>query len=397
MLKGKEIVVGITGGIAAYKAAYIVSRLKKEQARVTVVMTRMAQEFVTPLTFQSLTANMVITDLVMTPKQWEIEHIALAKKADIVLIAPATANFIDKCAAGIADDFLSTLVLATKAPILVCPAMNKNMYENQLVQENIQKLAKRKMTIIEPETGRLACGDEGAGRLAGEEKILDAIRSILIPHADFQDKTILITAGPTQEPLDAIRFISNRSSGKMGYALAREAALRGAEVILVTGPTTLIPPKEATVIHVQTALEMYEQVLAHYQEADIVIAASAVGDFRPRNLVPGKIKKKNQLNLALIVNPDILQELGKRKKKQLLVGFAAESSNLEINARKKMKAKSLDLIIANKIEDGFSKNTNKVILLWGKNGRKALPVLPKEKVAKEILDKISAYRIEIKR
>ncbi|MDD5258729.1 MAG: bifunctional phosphopantothenoylcysteine decarboxylase/phosphopantothenate--cysteine ligase CoaBC [bacterium] len=390
MLKGKEIVVGITGGIAAYKAAYIVSRLKKEQAGVTVVMTRMAQEFVTPLTFQSLTANQVITDLVMTPKQWEIEHIALAKKADIVLIAPATANFIDKCAAGIADDFLSTLVLATKAPILICPAMNKNMYENQLVQENIQKLAKRKITIIEPETGRLACGDEGAGRLAGEERILAAIRSILVPHADFQDKTILITAGPTQEPLDDIRFISNRSSGKMGYALAREAALRGAEVILVTGPTTLTPPKEATVINVQTALEMYEQVLAHYQAADIVIAASAVGDFRPRNLVSGKIKKKNKLNLELIGNPDILQELGKRKKKQLLVGFAAESGNLEVNARKKMQAKGLNLIIANKIKDGFSKNTNKVILLWGKNGRKALPVLPKEKVAKEILDKISA-------
>ncbi len=389
MLKGKEIVVGITGGIAAYKSAYIVSRLKKEQANVTVVMTKMAQEFVTPLTFQSLTANPVITDLVMTPKQWEIEHIALAKKADIVLIAPATANFIDKCSAGIADDFLSTLVLATKAPILICPAMNKNMYENQLVQENIQKLMKRKMTIIEPETGRLACGDEGAGRLASEEKILTAIRSILIPHADFQDKTILVTAGPTQEPLDAIRFISNRSSGKMGYALAREAARRGAEVILVTGPTILTPPKEATVIRVQTALEMYEQVMAHYQEADIVIAASAVGDFRPRKLVPGKIKKKSKLNLELIGNPDILQELGKRKKKQILVGFAAESHDLQANARKKMRAKNLDLIIANKIEDGFNRNTNKVIMLWGKNGRKALPVLPKEKVAKEILDKIS--------
>ncbi|MDD5131341.1 MAG: bifunctional phosphopantothenoylcysteine decarboxylase/phosphopantothenate--cysteine ligase CoaBC [bacterium] len=388
MLKGKEIVVGITGGIAAYKAAYIVSRLKKEQARVTVVMTKMAQEFVTPLTFQSLTANQVITELVMTPKQWEIEHIALAKKADLVLIAPATANFIDKCAAGIADDFLSTLVLATKAPIMICPAMNKNMYENQLVQENIRKLAKRKMIIIDPETGRLACGDEGAGRLAGEEKILAAIRSILIPHADFQDKTVLITAGPTQEPLDAIRFISNRSSGKMGYALAREAAIRGADVILVTGPTSLIPPKEATVIHVRTALEMYEKVLSHYPAADIVIAASAVGDFRPRNLVPGKMKKKSRLNLALIGNPDILQELGKRKKKQLLVGFAAESSQLLANARKKMRAKNLDLIIANKIEDGFNKDTNKVLLLWGQKGRKALPVLPKEKVAKEILDKI---------
>ena len=388
MLKGKEIVVGITGGIAAYKAAYIVSRLKKEQARVTVVMTKMAQEFVTPLTFQSLTANQVITELVMTPKQWEIEHIALAKKADLVLIAPATANFIDKCAAGIADDFLSTLVLATKAPIMICPAMNKNMYENQLVQENIRKLAKRKMIIIDPETGRLACGDEGTGRLAGEEKILAAIRSILIPHADFQDKTVLITAGPTQEPLDAIRFISNRSSGKMGYALAREAAIRGADVILVTGPTSLIPPKEATVIHVRTALEMYEKVLSHYPGADIVIAASAVGDFRPRNLVPGKMKKKSRLNLALIGNPDILQELGKRKKKQLLVGFAAESSQLLANARKKMCAKNLDLIIANKIEDGFNKDTNKVLLLWGQKGRKALPVLPKEKVAKEILDKI---------
>lgn len=388
MLKGKEIVVGITGGIAAYKAAYIVSRLKKEQANVTVVMTRMAQEFVTPLTFQSLTANQVITDMVMTPKKWEIEHIALAKKADLVLIAPATANFIDKCAAGIADDFLSTLVLATKAPIMICPAMNKNMYENQLVQENIKKLAKRQMTIIEPETGRLACGDEGAGRLAGEEKIITAIRSILIPHADFQDKTILITAGPTQEPLDAIRFISNRSSGKMGYALAREAAKRGAEVILVTGPTILVPPKEATVHQVQTALEMYEQVLAHFQEADIVIAASAVGDFRPKSMAPGKIKKKNKLNLALIGNPDILQELGKRKKNKFLVGFAAESSNLLANARGKLRAKNLDLIIANKIEDGFNKDTNKVLLLWGKNGRKALPVLPKEKVAKEILDKI---------
>lgn len=388
MLKGKEIVVGITGGIAAYKTASIVSRLKKEQANVTVVMTKMAQEFITPLTFQSLTANQVITDLVMTPKQWEIEHIVLAKKADVILIAPATANFIDKCAAGIADDFLTTIVLAAKAPIVICPAMNKNMYENPLVQENIRKLVKRKMLFVEPETGRLACGDEGAGRLASEDIILAKINSILIPDADFQGKTILITAGPTQEPIDAIRYITNRSSGKMGYALAREAASRGAEVILVTGPTHLVPPKEATVIQVKTALDMYEKVMSQYQDADIIIATSAVGDFRPARVTQGKIKKKESLNLYLIGNPDILLELGKRKKGQLLVGFAAESDNLPANARKKLKDKNLDLIVANKVEDGFAKDTNKVVLLWDKNGRKALPVLPKEKVAKEILDKI---------
>jgi phosphopantothenoylcysteine decarboxylase / phosphopantothenate---cysteine ligase len=388
VLKGKEIVVGITGGIAAYKAAYIVSRLKKDQANVTVVMTKMAQEFITPLTFQSLTANQVITDMVMTPKQWEIEHIALAKKADLILIAPATANFIDKCAAGIADDFLTTLVLAAKAPLVICPAMNKNMYENPLVQENIRKLVKRKMLFVEPETGRLACGDEGAGRLAGEEKILAKINSILIPDADFQGKTILITAGPTQEPIDAIRYITNRSSGKMGYALAKEAASRGAEVILVTGPTHLVPPKEATVIQVQTALDMYEKVIDQYQKADIIIATSAVGDFRPAKITRGKIKKMDSLNLSLIGNPDILLELGKRKKGQVLVGFAAESDDLLLNARKKLKAKNLDLIVANKVEDGFAKDTNKVTLLWAKGGRKDLPVLTKEKVAKEILDKI---------
>ncbi len=388
MLKGKEIVVGITGGIAAYKTASIVSRLKKEQANVTVVMTKMAQEFITPLTFQSLTANQVITDLVMTPKKWEIEHIALAKRADLILIAPATANFIDKCAAGIADDFLTTLVLAARAPLVICPAMNKNMYENPLVQENIRKLAKRKMFFVEPETGRLACGDEGAGRLASEEKILAKINSILIPHADFQGKTILITAGPTQEPIDAIRYITNRSSGKMGYALAKEAASRGAAVILVTGPTHLVPPKEATVIQVQTALDMYEKVMGRRQAADIIIATSAVGDFRPAKIASGKIKKMDGLNLSLIINPDILLELGKRKKGQVLVGFAAESDNLLANARKKLKAKNLDLIVANKVEDGFAKDTNKVTLLWAKAGRKALPLLTKEKVAKEILDKI---------
>ncbi|MBI5555190.1 MAG: bifunctional phosphopantothenoylcysteine decarboxylase/phosphopantothenate--cysteine ligase CoaBC [Elusimicrobia bacterium] len=388
MLKGKEIVVGITGGIAAYKTASVVSRLKKEQANVTVVMTKMAQEFITPLTFQSLTANQVITDLVMTPKQWEIEHIALAKKADVILIAPATANFIDKCAAGIADDFLTTLILAAKAPILICPAMNKNMYENPLVQENIRKLIKRKMLLVEPETGRLACGDKGAGRLASAEKILAKINSILMPDADFQGKTILITAGPTQEPIDAIRYITNRSSGKMGYALAREAASRGAEVILVTGPTHLVPPKEATVIQVQTALDMYEKVMGQCQEADIIIAASAVGDFRPVKVTQGKIKKKESLNLSLVGNPDILLELGKRKKGQLLVGFAVESDNLLVKARKKLKAKNLDLIVANKVENGFAKDTNKVTLLWALAGQKVLPVLPKEKVAKEILDKI---------
>ena len=390
MLSGKEIVVGITGGIAAYKAAYIVSRLKKEKAGVTVVMTKMAREFVTPLTFESLSARQVISDMVMTPKQWEIEHIALAKKADAVVIVPATANFIDKCAAGIADDFLGTLVLATKAPILICPAMNTNMYENKVVQESIARLKKRGFLFIEPESGRLACGDEGAGRLAGEDKILAKIKETIMPGADYDGRTILITAGPTQEPLDAIRFITNRSSGKMGYALAREAANRGARVILVSGPTNLALPKGVEVVAVKTALQMYEKVMDQFPASDIVIASSAVGDFRPAKPVSGKIKKKNALNLELIANPDILKELGKRKKKQLLIGFAAESRDLETNARAKLKAKNLDLIIANKIADSFAKDTNKATLIF-KNGRKVtLPLLAKDKLAKEILDNIKS-------
>jgi phosphopantothenoylcysteine decarboxylase/phosphopantothenate--cysteine ligase len=390
MLSGQEIVVGITGGIAAYKAAYIVSKLAKEQARVTVVMTKMAQEFVTPLTFQSLTANRVITDMVMTPKQWEVEHIALAKKADLVLVAPATANFINKCAAGIADDFLTTLILACKAPIVICPAMNKNMYENRVVRENIGKLKKRGLIFINPESGRLACGDEGVGRLAGEEKIIARIKELLQPGADYDGRTVLITAGPTQEPLDAIRYITNRSSGKMGYALAREAAGRGARVILVSGPTNLAPPKGVEVVAVKTARQMYEKVMDYFPDSDIVIASSAVGDFRPAKAVSGKIKKKDGLKLDLVANPDILRELGKKKKDQLLVGFAAESRSLEANARAKLKDKNLDLIVANKIADSFAKDTNKASLIF-KTGRKvSLPVLTKEKLAKVILDKIKS-------
>ncbi len=327
--------------------------------------------------------------MVMTPKQWEIEHITLAKKADAVVIVPATANFINKCAAGIADDFLSTLVLATKAPILICPAMNTNMYENRVVQESMTKLRQRGFLFIEPETGRLACGDEGAGRLASEDKILTAIRETVMPNADYAGQTVLITAGPTQEPLDEIRYISNRSSGKMGYALAREAVSRGARVILVSGPVSLAPPKGVELLGVKTARQMYEKVMANFPSSDIVIASSAVGDFRPAKLVAGKIKKKAGLNLELVANPDILKELGKKKKKkQLLVGFAAESRDLEANAKAKLKNKNLDLIIANKIADSFAKDTNKVTLIFKNSRKEALPVLAKEKLAKVILDKI---------
>lgn len=388
MLQGKEIVIGITGGIAAYKTAYIASRLRKEGAGVTIIMTKMAQKFVTPLTFESLTGRQVIADMVMTPKQWEIAHVALARKADVVLVAPATANFIDKCAAGIADDFLTTLILTTAAPIVVCPAMNKIMYENSIVQQNIQKLQKRDFIFVLPESGRLACGEEGLGRLASEESIIESIAKILKPQPDFAGKKVLITAGPTQEPIDDIRYISNISTGKMGYALAEEALQRGAEVILISGPTELTPAKGVRRVRVKTAAEMYKKTRQYFAQADIVIGAGAVVDVRP-SFVAGKIRKDKLRHLEFIENVDILAELGRRKKKdQCLVGFAAESEHLLENARKKLKKKNLDLIVANYLKDSFAKETNKVILVPRQGKARKLPVFPKAKVAKEILDKI---------
>lgn len=388
MLQGKEIVVGITGGIAAYKAAYLVSRFKKAGAGVTVIMTKMAQEFVTPLTFETLSGRQVITDMVMTPKQWEVEHITLARKADIVVVVPATANVIGKCASGTADDFLTTLLLSTETPVVICPAMNKSMYENTVVQDNIRKLKKRGFLFVSPESGRLACGEEGIGRLAGEESIFETVANILKPHADFAGRKILITAGPTREPIDDIRYISNISSGKMGYALAQAAVERGAEVLLVSGPVTIVPPKGVHFVAVQTANEMYERVISHFADSDIVIGASAVVDSRPVK-VAGKIKKGQFKTLLLEENSDILQELGKRKtKQQCLVGFSAEAENLIKNAKAKLKSKNLDLIVANVIKDSFEKDTNKVALISRQGKVQNLPVLPKAKVAKEILDKI---------
>ena len=340
MLKEKRIVLGVTGGIAAYKAAEFVRLLVKAEAEVHVVMTRNAQEFITPLTFQTLSGNPVTTDPFTLLEGTEIGHIALADLAELILILPATANIIGKIANGIADDFLSTMVMASKAPVLLVPSMNVNMWENQAVQKNLQTLIERGYHFVEPGTGELACHWYGKGRLADLEEVMERIEDLFSPK-DLKGERILVTAGPTQEPIDPVRFITNRSSGKMGYALAGMARRRGAEVILISGPTPLpLPRRDMEVVWVQTAEEMREAVLRHLERCSVVIKAAAVGDFRPREVSQAKIKKgESSLSLELERTGDILEEIGKRKGDRILIGFAAETENLVKNAHKKLLAK----------------------------------------------------------
>jgi len=393
-MKGKNIVVGVTGGIAAYKVAELVRLLVKEGVQVNVAMTRNATRFVTPLTFQALTGGPVIWDM-FTQEGPEMEHISWAQNTDMVVVAPATANIIGKMACGIADDFLTTMLLASTVPVLLCPAMNVKMYENPVVQQNLIRLRERGVHIMEPQEGMLACKAEGKGRLGEATAILERIRSIIGPR-DLESYRLLVTAGPTVEPLDPVRFISNRSSGRMGYALARAARQRGAQVILVSGPTPLTPPHGVEFHMIETAQEMREVVINKGPQCDVVIKAAAVSDYRPKLRAGQKLKKNTKtLTLELVRNPDILAELGKRKgkdsKRPILVGFAAETESLLANAREKLKNKNLDLIVANDVsrsDAGFQVDTNQVKLIFKEGQIKELPLMSKEEVAHRILDHV---------
>ena len=397
MLKGKQIVVGITGGIAAYKVAELVRQFRKRDAAVDVIMTRNAQHFVTPLTFQTISGHPVFTDL-FSSYQPEISHIALADKADILIIAPATANIIAKIASGLADDLLSTVALATTAPLLIAPAMNTKMWENPITQDNVKKLKERGVTIVDPSTGELACGYEGKGRLAAIEDIVDKTLTILTTK-DLQGERILITAGPTHEPIDPIRMLTNRSSGKMGYALAEASYRRGA-VLLVTGPTTLMPLDHIHTIHVTNAFEMDKAVAKHYKSCSIVIKAAAVSDYRPKKSFREKMKKTHKtLTLELERNPDILYKMGKNKGNRFLVGFAAETKNLISQAKAKLDRKNLDLIIVNHAlqkDGGFGSDSNEVTIIDYEGKVETLPRLEKAELAEKILDTIKAVKAEKK-
>ncbi|QZY57127.1 bifunctional phosphopantothenoylcysteine decarboxylase/phosphopantothenate--cysteine ligase CoaBC [Crassaminicella profunda] len=388
----KNVVVGVTGGIAAYKAADVVSRLKKHSLNVNVIMTKSAQQFIHPLTFQSLSQNYVVTDMFEEPKTWEVEHIALAQKADLFLVVPTTANVIGKIAGGIADDMLTTTIMATKAQVLMASAMNTNMYNNPIVQENIKKLKNLGMHFVEPAVGRLACGDYGKGKLAEPEEIVNEAIKLLSINKDLQGKKILVTAGPTKEPIDPVRYITNHSSGKMGYAVAETAVARGAEVVLISGPTNLENPVGIKKFDVNTTNEMYEEVLKHFEWADVVIKSAAVADYRPSVVADNKIKKNDDdFSIKLTRNPDILMELGKRKKKgQVLVGFAAETQNLLENAKKKIQKKNLDFIVANDLTKkgaGFKSDTN-IATIIDKNGHlEQCAKMEKKELAEKILDK----------
>lgn len=396
MLKGKKIILGVTGGIAVYKAVELLRLLVKAGAEVHVIMTRGATEFVTPLTFQTLSANPVHLELFNLITEQEIGHISLADRADLFLIVPATANVIGKIAGGIADDLLTTTVMATKAPVLFAPAMNVNMYENPVYRENEEKLRRLGYLFADPVSGFLACGWEGKGKLLEPELILQAAEAALTPK-DLKGVTIMVTAGPTREEIDPVRFISNHSSGKMGYALARVAFLRGARVILVSGPTALNPPCGAEFRGVESATEMRAAVLEIAGQCDVIIKAAAVADYRPRERAGNKLKKKtDELAIELVKNPDILRELGGVKRQgQLLVGFAAETTSVEEHASVKLSEKNLDMIVANDVTlpgAGFNVDTNIVRLLYRDGSREELPQLSKEEVAGAILDRIVVMR-----
>ncbi len=392
----KNLVLGVSGGIAVYKALEIVSLLVKKDINVNVIMTESATKFVTPLSFQSLSQNMVTCDMFAEPKAWEIQHISLAEKADVFLVAPATANIIGKVANGIADDMLSTTIMATKAKVIFAPAMNTNMYENPIVQENIKKLKSLGYEFIDPAEGRLACGTSGKGKLESPEIIVDKVLMELNENKDLLNKNVVVTAGPTIAPIDPVRFITNRSTGKMGYAIAKEARNRGANVTLISGPTSIIAPKDINVVEVSTNEEMKNEVMNIFDEADIVIKSAAVADYKPKNYSTQKIKKGDgELCIEFIRDNDILMELGSRKKNQILVGFAAESQELKDNAMSKLQRKNLDYIVANDItasDTGFASEDNKVIILSKEGKEIYLDKMSKEKIATNLFDIILEKR-----
>ncbi len=390
MLNGKNILIGVSGGIACYKVCDVVSRLKKLNSNVDVIMTKSAVEFVSPLTFQTLSQNFVYVDMFKEPKTFEVEHISLAKKADIVLIAPATGNIIGKIASGIADDMLTTVIMATRAKVIFAPAMNMNMYTNPIVQDNIKKLSEMGYEFIKPGKGRLACGDYGEGKMAEPEIIVDYILNSFHKD-DLKDKKIVITAGPTIEPLDPVRYMTNFSSGKMGYALAEEAKKRGGEVVLITGPVNLTPPYGVEIIKINTTIEMLNAVEKNFGDCDILIKAAAPLDYRPETVSKDKIKKNGEsLQLKFVPNPDIAAHFGKLKKNQIIVGFAAETNNVIEYAKGKLKKKNFDFIVVNDISKdgaGFRTDTNIVSIIDNKDVVDNYPLMEKRKLAGIILDK----------
>ena len=388
ILNGKKIILGITGGIAAYKAIELARLFIKSGASVWPVMTKASANFITPLTLQTVAGNPVARDMFDLTQESRISHIELAEKADIVVVAPATANIIGKAASGIADDILTTVIMATRAPLLFAPAMNSNMYENKIVQANIERLKKNGCSFIGPEEGELACGYEGRGRLAPVEDIMDAAEECLAPK-DLKGEKVLVTAGPTREAIDPVRFISNPSSGRMGYAIARAAKRRGAEVVLVSGPSHLNPPRGVTFIKTTTAEEIAEATMRHYPQSTVVIMAAAVSDYRPRISHRKKVKKEEaRINIELERTQDILKELGSRKRGQFLVGFALETENMLANAKKKLKEKRLDMIVAND-PGGFDGEITQVTIIESEDTVEHLPPFPKNEVAERILDKVA--------
>ncbi len=398
MLKGKNILLGVTGGIAAYKAADLCSRLVKQHAGVDVIMTENATQFITPLTFESLCHRKTVTDTFDRNHPWEVEHIALAEKADCVVIAPATANIIAKFAYGLADDMLTTTVLACTCPKILVPAMNTHMYENPVVQDNLERLRQYGWHILEPATGHLACGTNGKGKMPEPETILQHVLLQCACEKDLQGQRILVTAGPTREAVDPVRFLTNHSSGKMGYAIAAAAACRGAKVTLVSGQVSLPKPEGVDFVSVTSAQEMYDAVTGRQQENDIIIKAAAVADYRPAKVADEKIKKKDDssdLVMELERTRDILQYLGEHKPEgQLLCGFSMETEHMLENSRKKLEKKHLDMIAANNVKvegAGFGVDTN-VLTLITKESEKELPLLSKHQAAMTLLDALLELR-----
>lgn len=397
MLEGKNIVLGVTGGIAAYKACELASLLVKQHAGVDVIMTKNATEFVSPLTFDSLTHRRTVTDTFDRTHSYEVEHIALADKADVLVIAPATANVIAKLAYGIADDMLTTTALACVCPKIIAPAMNTKMYENPATQRNLETLRRDGWIIVEPASGHLACGATGKGKLEDPSVILNYIlHEIALPH-DLSGKKVLVSAGPTEEAIDPVRYVTNHSSGKMGYAIARNAALRGANVTLVSGSTALAAPLFVNRVDIISAQDMYEAITSVSNEQDIIIMAAAIADFRPLNVASEKIKKQSSddgMSIEMERTKDILAFLGANKKPaQILCGFSMETQNMLENSRKKLEKKNLDLIVANNLKDkgaGFKVDTNLVTIIT-KDSEKALPLMSKDEVAGKILDTIVQF------
>lgn len=389
MLKGKNIVLGVTGSVAAYKAAYLARLLVKQHANVDVILTANASKFVTPLTFESLTATKCVVDTFDRNFKFDIEHISLAKKADLFIVAPASANIIGKIANGIADDMLSTTIMAATCPKIISPAMNTNMFHNSIVQENIEKLKRHGYKIIAPAKGLLACNDVGDGKFPEPEIILEHILNEIAREKDLVGKKVVVTAGPTQETIDPVRYITNHSTGKMGYAIAKECVMRGADVTLISGPVSIDPPLSANVINVVSAQDMYNAVMDNFTDCDYIFKSAAVADYTPINVAENKIKKKEgDLAIPLKRTNDILKSLGERKKGQVICGFSMETENLIENSRKKLDSKNADIIVANSLKAdgaGFGTDTN-VVSIITKDDIKELPKMSKLDVAREIVN-----------